>query len=446
MTSSPHAVRGAKPALAIASLTVAIAGALVSGSAAASGFQLKENSAKALGRSFAGTTAGPADLSVVANNPAAMTDLEGTQFKLGTTVIQLNAEFSGSGQTIGGQPLTGGNGGNGGGVIPVPAAFYATAVGENDHLGVSLTVPYGFTTEYDPDWIGRYKAVKSHLQTLALTVSWSHRFSDSFSLGASAIGYRSSADLTSQVDYGTFLGVPQQADGLARITGDSLDFGWQLGAVWDITENNRLALNYRAEVDQELEGNATFHDVPIQLAALQELGNFINTDGTAALTLPSNVNLSYWFQATDSLGLGLEVARTGWSSFDELRVEYGSAQDDTVEPEHWEDTWMVGIGGDYRLNDNWVLRAGVGYDETPTQDATRSPRVPGNSRRWASVGFDYQPSDTLEVSVGFAHLWVSDPLIENTLQNGTAGPTGTSLVGTFSEYANLLAASATYKF
>lgn len=444
MTPNPIDGRRCAPTLTLAALALAVSAALVSTPAAASGFQLKENSAKALGRAFAGSTAGPVDISVVANNPAAMSKIEGQQFKIDVTAIQLSAEFTGGGTTAAGVPLTGGID-DGGGVIPVPAVFWVTPVGENNHFGVALTVPYGFTSEYDKDWVGRYKAVKSHLQTIDLTFSWSYRFNDSFSLGASAIAQRTSADLTTQVDYGTFLGIPQQADGLARITGDDLKFGWQIGALWKISNADTFALNYHAKVDHTLEGKATFSDVPQQLAALQALGNFINTDGSADFTTPATTTLSYWHQATPRFGFGADLARTEWSSFDELRVVYGSAQADTVEPENWEDTWTASIGADYRLSDNWVLRAGIAYDQTPTQDATRTPRVPDGNRRWLAFGLDYQPSDTLEINVGYAHLWVDDGTIKNDTAE-TVGATGTTLIGKFETAANLLGVSATLRF
>ena len=57
--------------LAIAALSLAIAGALVAPQAAhASAFQLKENSAAALGRAFAGSGAAGDDASVIVNSPA----------------------------------------------------------------------------------------------------------------------------------------------------------------------------------------------------------------------------------------------------------------------------------------------------------------------------------------------------------------------------------------
>jgi long-chain fatty acid transport protein len=41
------------------------------------------------------------------------------------------------------------------------------------HFGASLTVPFGFKTEYDRDWVGRYNGVKTELQAIDLGVAFS---------------------------------------------------------------------------------------------------------------------------------------------------------------------------------------------------------------------------------------------------------------------------------
>src|SRR6202035_1112082 len=76
MHMSFRSFTGAARPLALAALSVAILGALVPGAAHASAFQLKENSAKGLGGAYAGSTTAGGDVSVVANNPAAMSDLD----------------------------------------------------------------------------------------------------------------------------------------------------------------------------------------------------------------------------------------------------------------------------------------------------------------------------------------------------------------------------------
>lgn len=433
-----------KHGLVLAALALAIGGILAVPTAAeASGFQLKENSSKALGRAFAGSAAAPGDISSVTNNPAAMSTLDGVYFKADMTAINFSTKFHGGGTDVTGQPLSGQTGGDGGTTKPVPSMFFVMPVGKASHVGFAVSAPFGFVTEYSRTWVGRYKAVKSDLQSIDFTFSYSYAVSDNFSVGGSLIAQQTKADLTSMVDYGTLLGVPQAYDGLARIAGDATDYGWRLGLLWKLTDRDSLGLNYRAKIKHRLKGNATFRDVPPQLAALVQNGNFQNTGGTARFTTPQTATLSYWHQG-DQFGIGADIGYTGWSSFKELRVHYNSGQADTVEPEHWKNTYYYSIGGEYRLNNTWVVRSGVSYDETPTPDATRTPRVPDGARRMLSFGLDYIPSADLEFNFAISHLWVDDGPINNS--GATGGPMGSTLQGRHKNTGNLLGGSVTFRF
>ncbi|TAL75331.1 MAG: transporter [Rhodanobacter sp.] len=187
--------------LALAALSLAIAGALVPNAANASAFQLKENSAQGLGRAYAGSVTAGNDVSVVANNPAAMSELDGTYFQADVTAINFSAKFKGTSRDAFGHPIGGGNGGDAGTTLPVPAFAFATKVSDRVNLGVAFDAPFGFQTEYDSNWMGRYDAIKTKLQSLDATLSASFKINDQWSVGASAIAERTSAELTNAINF-----------------------------------------------------------------------------------------------------------------------------------------------------------------------------------------------------------------------------------------------------
>ncbi len=471
--------RAARP-LALAALSLAVAGALVAPQRAeASAFQLKENSAKSMGRAYAGSATAGGDVSVVVNNPAAMTDLKGTYFQADVTAINFGSKFSGSAHDAMGRPISGGNGGDGGTTMPVPALFFATQVSDRWHVGAGFSVPFGFLTEYDHNWVGRYNAIKSKFESLDGTLSASFDVSDTFAVGASFIAQRTSAELTSAINFNAVgLGLVQQAaqagaitpiqaaglaqqvglvvppgsDGLARIKGDDWGYGWQLGGYWKLTPNDRFAFNYRSKIDHKLEGTGNF-TVPTNVQAL--LANptvaallagaggvpFTHTTGPADFTTPATATASFWHQ-DEKFGLGFDLAWTKWDVFKQLRVDYGNpAQPPSVEQYDWRNTWYAAVGGDYYLNDKVTLRAGVSVDTTPTHASTRSPRVPDSTRKFLSFGVGYKASEHFEVNAGYTHIFVNNAHIQ-----GVASATGDTLTGSFDDYGNLLSISAQYKF
>jgi long-chain fatty acid transport protein len=475
MQTSFRILSGTARPLTLAALSLAIVGALVAPSSAdASAFQLKENSAKAMGRAYAGSATAGGDVSVVVNNPAAMSDLKGTYLQADVTAINFSTKFSGTATDALGRPIEGGNGGDGGTTLPVPALFFATQVSDRMHLGFGFSVPFGFQTEYDRNWKGRYGAVKSKFQSMDATLSASFDVTDNFSLGASVIAQKTSAELTSAVNYNA-VGMkaiqslqqaaaaglitpaeatatagqisallPPGADGFARIKGDDWAYGWQLGGYWKLSPNDKLALNYRSKISHTLEGTGNFtttagYDRLLASPLGASLPPFQHTTGTADFTTPAVASASYWHQA-ERFGLGIDLAWTKWSAFQDLTVNYGNSQPSTSEHYNWRNTWYASVGGDYNVNDKLTVRAGVAVDSTPTYLATRSARVPDSTRKLATVGLSYQASDNFEINASYAHIFVNNAHVD------TIDSTGNRLAGNFEDYGNLLGVSATYKF
>ena len=465
--------------LAIAALSLAVAGALVAPQAAqASAFQLKENSAKALGRAFAGSTAAGDDASVIVNNPAAMSMLKGNVFQADVTGINFSTKFHGTATDAQGRPISGGNGGDAGTTMPVPALYFASQVGDRWHIGLGLTAPFGFKTEYDSDWKGRYNGVKSDFKSLDATLSASFDVTDTFAVGVSAIAQKTSAELTSAINYNTVgLGliqraamagqlppqvagqlaaqyaavVPPGSDGYAKIKGDDWAYGWQVGGLWKLTANDRIALSYRSKIKHNLEGTGNF-TMPSNVTAVLSnpavaglLGSgqppFTHTDGRAGFTTPSVATASFWHQ-DEKFGLGIDLSWTKWDVFKDLTVKYSNPnQPDTSEDYSWRNTWFASVGGEYYLSDKLTLRGGVAVDTTPTHASTRSPRVPDSTRKWLAFGIGYKATDRFEINAGYAHIFVNEAHID-----GVNSSTGDRLVGSNDDKGNLLSVSAKYSF
>ena len=86
------------------------------------------------------------------------------------------------------------------------------------------------------------------------------------------------------------------------------------------------------------------------------------------------------------------------------------------------------------------LSRGVGYDQTPTNDAHRDVRVPDTTRTWLSFGLGWTPSEKTEVNVGYTHLLTNDPSVNNL------SATGSTLSGKYDVNGDVLGASINYKF
>ncbi|MEO5559644.1 MAG: outer membrane protein transport protein [Dokdonella sp.] len=433
----------------LAALPLALAAALAGQNAQASGFQLKENSVQGLGRSFAGSGSAPGDCSVVVNNSAALGDLGNANCaQADLNVINFATKFQGSGTDFLGRPLSGGNGGDGGVTKPVPSMYFTHKVNDQWAMGASLAAPFGFETSYDDRSMVRYEGVESKLQSLDLTFSTSFKINDMFSIGGSLIAQRTSAELNQAIDFGTILAaptngavLPQEADGFGGLKGDDWGYGFALGLLFKPTASDRIGVNFHSQIDHTLQGDAKFL-VPSNILPLLG-GAFLNQKGQADFDTPWFLTGSWWHTVDDRLSFGADVSYTHWSSFKQLKILYSDAAMapfTNAQAFNWDDTWFFSVGGDYRLNDQWTLRAGIAYDQTPTNDQTRTPRVPDGDRKWVSFGLGYRFSDELKFDAGFVHLWVSDGTIDHT------SSTFSQLNGKFQSKGNVLGISGQYLF
>jgi long-chain fatty acid transport protein len=444
-------------------LALGIAGVLAFGSADASGFQIRENSVKNMGAANAGTTVAWGDASVVLNNPAAMVNLDKTTLQADITVIDLTADFNGTGTTAVGTPLSGGNGGDPGEATAVPAmaaVFPLSGALDNVTLGVSVSAPFGLKTEYDPSWVGRYNAITSDVKTIDLTMSAAIAFTEQFSVGVGVIYQHADVTLSNAVDFGTALCVgnppnpancfnpaypfqPQGSDALATVKGDDNDWGFVFGAQFRPTDKVAIGYAHRSEIHHTLTGDATFDHsdprVPATFAALGE-HSFDNGPIWANLDTPATDTVSVLWNVNEDFRVMADAQLTGWSSLQAVDIyRHGGAQL-AHEPFNWDDTMFYSLGGEWDLSDAFTLRAGVGFDETPTNDAARTPRLPDNDRTVFTLGMTWNVSEALSVNAAYMRVQIDTPSINATASSGA------HLVGDFDGHADLLGVSAQYRF
>ena len=419
-----------------ARLALAAAIGAACGTANAAGFALIENSASGMGNAFAGAAAIGEDASTVWFNPAAMTRLGKDQIVFAAHYIAPEAEFTdnASGPMTGPDDTTD--------EVGVVANFYYVRdLGDDVKFGLGINTPFGLASEYDADWIGRYHAIKSEIATLNINPSIASKITDKLSLGAGFSVQYIEAEISSAVDPALFGGA---ADGLASVEGDGISFGANFGLLYEYSPTSRLGIAYRSKVAQNLDGNATFKGTNVVPSPLG--GNlFENTGASAAIDLPETISVSYVRDMDAKLTLLADVTYTGWSGFEELRVKYDNpGQPDAVTTEDWNNTWRYSLGMNYQYNEKLTLRAGVAYDETPIPDAERrTPRIPGNDRTWLALGFGYAPTADMKFDFGYAHLFIDDSDINNTLESAF---TPYTLNGSYENKVDIFSVQATWSF
>ena len=275
----------------------------------------------------------------------------------------------------------------------------------------------------------------NEIKTLNLNPSVAWRIGERISLGVGIDYQRLDAELTNDVNYSAVIaqGVQQLVlagqlppatgnaviaanagqSGRARVRGDDDAWGFNVGALFDLSDSTRLGLSYRSSIDYTVQGTIAFAAPagadPISngiIAAASAPGAPLSSGPVNVdLELPDTATLSLQHDFGDKFAVLADVAWTGWSSVQELRIVRDSGVTASVTPEQWRDTWRYALGATYTMSDRITLRAGVAFDETPVPDETRTPRLPDTDRTWVAIGARWQPSPAVLMDFGYAHLF-----------------------------------------
>jgi len=332
----------------------------------------------------------------------------------------------------------------------VPSFAFKTRLSERFDFGFAISAPYGLSTKYDKEWIGRYHAVETELKTIDIQPTLNFRATDRLDLAVGLRAQYADATLSNAIDLGSQVGAAGAYDGMAEVTGDDWGYGYTLGALFQATERTRLGISYRSEVELTLEGEVDYSaNGPVGqqvLAGAQASGQLQDAGGKADITTPANLNLGIYHQLTDRLALMANAEWTEWSSFKELTVESGGSELSTT-TENWDDTWAFSVGANYRLNSQWMLRTGLGVDESPVPDSEhRTPRVPDTDRRWATLGATWMPTPDLGVTVGYMHVFGDDGDMDQNATPTNENASRGNLSGTYEVEADVFALSMDYRF
>jgi long-chain fatty acid transport protein len=405
--------------------------------AAASGFQLIEQNASGLGNAYAGQAAAAENASTVFFNPAGMTMLPGRQVSGALHLIGPSAKFNDNGGTRSpanaSLPAAGTNGGDAGGWIPTGNAYASWQLSPQLWTGLGISAPFGLKTDYDASFAGRFQSRLAEFKSLDINPSIAYKVNDAFSLGGGVSYQHGEITLNRSFFAGTEL--PQSVK-----LSDSA-WGWNIGAMVNLTPKTRLGLAYRSSISYDL-------------------GGTVSVTGVGAAGAKASVKLPDTFTAALSHEVDArwqvlgDVTYTRWSQIKNVSLMLTSAglgaspagtTADTLDFE-FRDTYRVGIGANYKWTPDFMLKMGIAYDRSPVPSAThRAVFLPDSDRYWLSLGGKYQLSKATTLDAGYAHIFMADADILRNKRVGAAGAQGI-VSGSYKSSVDILSVQLTYAF
>lgn len=401
--------------LATAVLSLAVS------SAHSAGFRLTEQDAAAngMGNAFVAVAN---NASAVWYNPAAMTDLEGTNMSLGTVMVYpgMKHDYTGGSDEIAKK-------------LHIPPSVYLTRkMGDSFALGFSFNAPFGLSTEWETTSRTKYIATLSDIKALNYGANAAAKLGERLSLafGLNYIALDATLNKMAHPSYPTWE---------LEMEGDGHGMGWNTALFYRLGEKSHFGASYRSPVKIDVDGTAKV-----------DAYNHLSNPATTKITLPDNLQFGFAFQTGEKWLISLSADYTDWATYHRLVIRSNTiltltGSDTYYDTKNWRSVWGFHAGAENKVSDSLKLRYGFFYDANPVKEKYYETRVPDSDRVAGSIGAGWAVSKNLTLDVSYTYLmFLEREVKDSTKDNATANPA--ALNGKYKSAAHLPGIGLSYKF
>jgi long-chain fatty acid transport protein len=416
----------------------------------AAGFSIFEQGAKAMGMAGA-FTAQADDPSLLFHNAGGLAFVQERQISTGVTWIHGTkadfdgaAPFPGPGYSAKQKALS---------EFP-PHLYWLQPINDTWKFGLGINSPFGLTTEWEkPDqFAGRFLSSKAALRVVDVnpTIGW--QVTPSFGIGLGAIARVSDVQLERSL--GANNPFTQKISDVGRLKLESdygSAYGFNFGILHKFNNSFSWGLSYRSAITVDYEGDARVAQVStgnaqFDAAVRAQIPFGKNLPVKTSIDFPDEASLGLAFSITPNLLLETDYNWTGWSSFQEVKIDFtggtlggsGNALPDATIREEWKDA------NNYRAGLRWTTspatqwRFGYVYDETPQPEEAVSPLLPDADRNGFTIGYGHNGP-----GIGFDVAFMYLDFKERT-RDQSFDATEATFFGTYNTKAYLLSATVNW--
>jgi long-chain fatty acid transport protein len=220
---------------------------------------------------------------------------------------------------------------------------------------------------------------------------------------------------------------------------DGTAWGWNLGALWELSPGSRIGASYRSQLNYSLDGTTTV--TTLSGAPVSAASGPTKVD----IKFPDMASLSLAQTLNDRWQLLGDVTYTWWDKIgqlDAINTTNNTYRDKLAF--NFDNAWRVSVGANYTHSDTWKFRGGLAWDQSPVKDDTRTVRLPDNDRFWLALGAQWRLTKSAALDIGYAHLFIQDADIRFTRSQvvpatGSPSPgTASTVTGTYKGSVDIL--------
>jgi long-chain fatty acid transport protein len=372
-----------------------------SSQALASDFSLPFVNSSSLGVAYADWATAAADASTAYTNPAGLVYLPHQQLVINALGIAGTAQFTGTAVT---PPYPYPN--------PIiqsgkartnikafsPSFYYALPFLNKLAFGFNFTAPFGLGTKYPSDpfsGITRYAATRSEVLGLDASPSLAIKLNDWISLGAGFDVLHLAFTLNNR--YGP--PVSSEGDAVLQNHLSGWGYGWHGGILIAFAPSTRLGLSYNSQIGIVTRGYSKVTPVvstPFRTEAQK-----------TKAALPGRAQISLQHDFTPRWTAMATAFYTNWRVFKEITMENTQLPDgkllSVTIPFNYHNCFDYSAGAAFKANEKLLLRAGIEFMNTPSNDQDRGVADPIGSATILTVGAHFQADERVGFDLGVGH-------------------------------------------
>lgn len=364
---------------------------IISGIAAAGGYQVGLHGQKQIGMGLVGTSLAW-DASCMFYNPGALSfTTQKLSFAAGISPIRSITKFQKTWPSV--------YEANTDNKLGTPFYFYGAArINKFMNVGLAINTPYGNSLNWGKEWVGRYLITDLKLQAIFFQPTISVKLNEFIGIGLGVVYATGDVELNKALPVSGANG-----DGEVSISGKTHNWGFNAGIFVKPTAKLGIGIDYRSKIMMDItDGDANF-DVPASLS-----GNFpAQNKVITSLPLPGNLDFGVSYEYSDKLTLALSINSVFWHVYDTLSFDFETntpALADSKGPRLYKNTLIYRLGAEYKTSSFLTLRIGGYFDPSPVNNMYFSPETPSLDNIGLTVGFSIVPTKNLSIDMSFLYL------------------------------------------
>ena len=408
---------------------VAIFLSAATGSAIASGFDLPDQDAFAVGRGLA-VTATADNPSAIFYNPAGLTQLSGNNFQIGGYGIYLDPKYTSpsSGNTYHNQIPWGG----------IPQFFYAYGNEEKSYsVGLGVYVPAGLSVRWPQDTGFRTLGTEASVEQIAINPVVAFKLLPTLSIGVGVSANYASMDLQQGIFW------PNQPYDKFEFQGDGWGAAGNFGVLWQPVDEWSFGAAFQTGTKITLSGHTSAYNN----TALPGYPTFnTSTSANADLQIPMKVETGVSYRPTPKWNIEADATYIDWNKLNTINIQQAAAFPPLFPKNipvtlQWESSCYLELGATRYFDNGWHVSGGYIFNQNSVPSAHYTTVVADENRHFFSAGLGHK-GEQFDFDVAYQFGYGPDRNVSGSAPSAA----GQTADGTYGFISHAVAVSVIWHF